>query len=259
VGANDNLYIIPPVQPDMAPFNVPETDPLWHEQTYNMNTMNFNSADLLRGNAAGGDGLYEFKLEIFDQSGNLLTNIPKATFKVPDYNDANFSVNAPDVLLENPTITTANAFNMLMRVENSQCNAGIFTVKVNGSPASLDCCGFVSYKHNGVEADLELSFLATQPNNFAMFSFGVVKGTCGDVPIADATGMVIDSASGYLLSGGIYDKHFTPSDLLGTCYHHGNGKAAFAETLYVEAMATDGTFRQKAKDAGDVAAFALEP
>ena len=259
VGANDNLYIIPPVQPDMAPFNVPETDPLWHEQTYNMNTMSFNSADLLRGNAAGGDGLYEFKLEIFDQSGNLLTNIPKATFKVPDYNDANFSVNAPDVLLENPTITTANAFNMLMRVENSQCNAGIFTVKVNGSPASLDCCGFVSYKHNGVEADLELSFLATQPNNFAMFSFGVVKGTCGDVPIADATGMVIDSASGYLLSGGIYDKHFTPSDLLGTCYHHGNGKAAFAETLYVEAMATDGTFRQKAKDAGDVAAFALEP
>jgi len=111
VGTNDNLYIIPPVQPYMAPFNVPESNPLWHEQTYNMNTISFNSAELLRGNTAGGDGLYEFKLEIFDPAGNLLTNVPKATFKVPDYNDANFSINAPDTLLENPTITTANAFN----------------------------------------------------------------------------------------------------------------------------------------------------
>jgi hypothetical protein len=224
-----------------------------------MNTMSFNSADLLRGNAPGGDGLYELRLEIFDQAGNLLANVPKATFKVPDYSNANFSINAPDDLLEAPTVTTANAFNMLMRIDNAQCNADIFTVLVNGSPASSDCCGFVSYKHNGVESDLELSFLATHPNNFAMFSFDVVKGTCGDVPVADASGMVIDSASGYTLSGGVYDKHFTPSDLLGTCYQHGNGKAAFAETLYVEAMATDGTYRQKAKDKGDVAAFALEP
>jgi len=75
---------------------------------------------------------------------------------------------------------------------------------------------------------------------------------------ADAAGMVIDSASGYTLSGGIYDKHFTPADLLGACYDDGNGKAAFAETLSVIAMATNGTFRVK-NDAGKVAAFALEP
>ena len=149
-----------------------------------------------------------------------------------------------------------------MRIDNSQCNADIFTVNVNGAPAAIDCCGFVSYKPGGVEADLDLSFLATHPNNFAVFSFGVVKGTCGDVPIADANGMVIDSAFGYTLSGGIYDKHFTPAQLLGSCYNNGTGKAAFAESLYVAAMATDGVFRLTSKDAQpypNVAAFALEP
>lgn len=262
VGVNDNLYIIPPVQPTMAPFNVPETDPLWHEQTYNMLTIIYDSSKLKRGTMLGGDGLYEFKLELFDQAGHLLTNIPKATFKIPDYNDANFSVNAPDILLENPTVTNADAYNMLMRVDNSKCDADIFTVKVNGSPASLDCCGFVSYKPNGVEADLELTFLATHPNNFAVFAFGVQRGTCYDPAMSaltNANGMVIDSANGYLLSGGIYDKHFTPAQLLGSCYNNGTGKAAFAETLSVAAMATDGTFRLSGNDKGDIAAFALEP
>jgi hypothetical protein len=110
-----------------------------------------------------------------------------------------------------------------------------------------------------VEADLELSFQATHPNNFAVFSFGVNKGTCGGVAIAGAGGMVIDSASGYTLTGGIYEKHFTPAQLLDTCYHSGTGKAAFAETLSVIAMATDGSNRISGKDSGMVAAFALEP
>ena len=258
VGGNDNLYIIPPVQPYMAPFNVPETSPLWHEQTYNMNTMSFNSKQLKNGNMPGGDGLYEFELQLFDQAGNLLSNIPKATFKIPDYNNADFSVNAPDGLLENVTAATANAFNILMRIDNGQCDANIFTAKVNGNPASLDCCGFASYRPDGVDADIELSFLATQPTNFAVFQFNVYKGTCGDVGIADAHGMVIDSASGYTLSGGIYDKHFSPADLLGSCYADGTGKAAFAETLSVISTATDGTFRVR-NDANGVAAFALEP
>lgn len=262
VGLNDNLYIIPPVQPNMPPFNVPETAPSWWEETYNTITISYNSAELKNGNMPGGDGLYEFKLELFDQAGNLLNNIPKTTFKIPNYNNSNFSVNAPDELLEGPTAATADAFNMLMRIDNSQCNADIFTVNVNGAPAATDCCGFVKYKPGGVEADLDLSFLATHPNNFAVFAFAVQRGTCYDPAMSaltNANGMVIDSAFGYILSGGIYDKHFTPANLLGTCYNNGTGKAAFAETLYVAAMATDGTFRLNNKDKDDVAAFALEP
>ncbi|HRP33815.1 MAG TPA: hypothetical protein PKV73_18085 [Agriterribacter sp.] len=260
VGPNNDLYIIPPSTPAMAPFNRTETDPQWFERTHNTHTIGFDSAQLKDGGMPGGDGLYEFVLELFDQGGNQLFNLPKTLFKVPDYDDPNTSVNAPNDYLFGPTFATADAFRMLVRIDNSQCESQIFTVNVNKLPAASDCCGFVKYKPAGVEAELELSFLATHPNNFAVFKFDVVKGTCGDVALADATGMVIDSASGYTLSAGVYSNDFTPLQLLDACYNNGNGKAAFGETLSVIAMATDGTFRQTGKDAPyRVAAFALEP
>ncbi len=262
VGSNNNLYIIPPSTPALAPFNIPKTDPQWFERSHNTHTISIDSSTLKNAAMAGGDGLYQFTLELFDQAGNLLVNIPKSTFKVPLKDDANTSENAPDDYLSGATATTANAYKMLVRIDNSACQSQVFTVNVNGLPAASDCCGFVKYKPGGVEADLELSFLATHPNNFAFFGFDVNKGTCGDVANADAKGMVIDSAPlyGYALSGGVYSKHFTPSQLLDACYNNGAGKAAFAETLSVIAMATDGTFRQSGKDAPyRVAAFALEP
>ncbi|MBZ4188695.1 hypothetical protein [Niabella beijingensis] len=259
-GSENNLYIIPPEHPSQAPFNVPQTAPQWYERTHNTHTIGIDAAQLRNGAGLGGDGLYELRLELFNQAGGLITNLPKTTFKVPQFDDANTSVNAPDVLLDGVTATTAEAFKMLVRVDNSSCNSAVFTVNVNGMPAASDCCGFVKYGHGATEADLELTFLATHPNNFAVFSFGVSKGTCGGVALAGASGMVIDAAAGYSLSGGIYSKHFTPVQLLDTCYDSGNGKAAFAETLSVIATATDGTYRQSSKDAPyRVAAFALEP
>jgi len=254
-GPNDNLYIIPPELPEMAPFNIAaDSHPHWHQQTYNMDTITFDSTNL------EGDGLYEFKLELFDKAGNLLQNLPKATFKTPRHDDASFSENAPDILLENPTSSNADAFNVIMRIDNGQCEGDIYTVNVNGEPASSNCCGFVKYKPAGEEAELELTFRAVHPTNFAEFSFGVVKGTCGSVATASARGMVIDSASGYTLNTatGIYSKTFTPSELLGECYENGTGKAAFAETLHIISTATDGISRV-AKDYGRTVAFALEP
>lgn len=259
-GSNDGLYIIPPTNPSLPPFAVLEDDPTWFERTRNTHTITVDSSQLKNAAMNGGDGLYEFVLELFDSAGALITDVPKTTFKVPNYDDADISVNAPENMLVASSLSTASAFKMLVRVDNSACNSQIFTVNVNGAPASTDCCGFVKYKPGGVEADLQLSFLATHPNNFAVFSFGVSKGTCGPVPGADAQGMVIDDASGYTLNSGIYDKHFTPQQLLDNCYHSGTGKAAFAETLSVIAIATDGYNRQSGKDAPyRVAAFALEP
>ncbi len=254
-GPNDNLYIIPPELPEMAPFNISEdSHPHWHQQTYNMNTMTFDSTKL------AGDGLYQFKLELFDKGGNLLQNLPRTTFKTPRHDNASFSENAPDILLENPNSSNADAFNIIMRIDNGQCAGDIYTVNVDDVPASSNCCGFVKYKPDGEEAELELTFKAVHPTNFAEFSFGVVKGTCGGVPIANAKGMVIDSASGYTLdtTTGIYSKSFTPSELLGECYVDGTGKAAFAETLRIISTATDGKSRV-ARDYGRTVAFALEP
>ena len=257
VGSNNNLYIIPPPNPADAPFNVTDNSPYWDQNTW--------SAVLDTTGLA--NGLYQFKLELFDQSGNLLSGIPANVFQVPDYNAFSPSVNAPSSLLlgyDNPvTPTIADAYTMLVRIDNSKCQSGVFTIDVNGSPSSSDCCGFVSYKPGGVESeDIGLSFLASQPNNFAVFQFTVAKGTCGDVTDAGAVGMVIDSADGYTLdtSTGIYSESFTPSDLLGSCYDEGTGKAAFAEALSVCALSTDGTYRLSGYDGPfRLAGFALEP
>lgn len=256
---NDNLYRIPPKDPSIAfGTNPDEIDPIWHEPIYNMNTLSFDSLTL-----EGGDGLYEFKLELFDKDGNKLNNIPRSVFKIPQHNNTGLSRNAPDIYLEDPTGNviaggTADAFNMLMRFDNQGCIGDIYTVNVNGTPASLDCCGFVNYKPDGVEATLELTFKAIELNNFAVFSFNVSKGTCGSVPIANASGMVIDSASGYTLNSGIYSKDFTPSQLLSECYDNGEGKAAFAQNLHIYTMATNGKNRVD-RDFHKTAAFALEP
>jgi len=258
-GPNDNLYIIPPANPVNAPFNVPENSPMWFERTRNTHTMEIDSSALKNGGGQGGDGLYEFTLELFDKNGNKKVAVPKSMFKVPTKADQDISENAADELLISPDAATAAGFKMLVRIDNSACDAEIYTVNVNGEPASTDCCGFVQYKPGGVEADLQLSFTAYHPNNFAVFSFGVNKGTCGSVANAGAGGMVIDSVSGYTLSSGRYEKHFTPQQLLESCYQNGTGKAAFAETLAVIAIATDGTSRLGGKDAYEVAAFALEP
>ena len=252
-GPNDNLYIIPPEFPTMDPFNIAATShPHWHEDPYHMDTLVFDSTKFPE------DGLYELKLELFDKMGNLLQNLPRHILKTPRHDNKYFSENAPDELLENPSADYADGFSMVIRIDNGKCLGDVFTVKVNAAPASLNCCGFVKYKPSGVEADLELSFLATQPNNFAIFQFNVYKGSCGGVSDANAMGMVIDSASGYLKTGGIYSKHFNPQTLLGECYDNGTGKAAFAETLYIENMATDGTWRLN-KDYSKTVAFALEP
>lgn len=253
VGGNDGLYIIPPTNPKMAPFNVPEDSPFWDQNTH---SITFDSSAL-------SDGLYEFKLELFNQTGVLLSAVARTTFQVPDYGSFSPSVNAPDSLLINPSATHADAYRMLLRIDNASCNADIYTIKVNGTSSSSNCCGFVSYKPAGAEAALSLSFLAAQANNFAVFSFGVSRGTCSDPAMsaqANANGMVNDSANGYIrASNSVYEKTFVPSALLGTCYGTGAGKAAFAEVLSVASMATDGTYRLKGNDASGVAAFALEP
>ncbi|MEO5681148.1 MAG: hypothetical protein ABIQ88_00840 [Chitinophagaceae bacterium] len=254
VGPSNDLFIIPPAVPNQAPFSVPERSPQWIERTRSMQTVSIDSSSLI----SGGDGLYEFVLELFDKAGNLLTNLPQTTFRVPDMADPGTSVVAPTDLLLNPTGSAAGGYKMLMRIDNGHCNAQIFPVKVNSLDTSTDCCGFVHYKPEGTEADLALSFLATHTNNFAVFNFGAVRGTCGGVAGTGGGGMVIDSASGYTLSSGIYEKHFTPAQLLESCYAAGAGKAAFAESLSVISMSTNGASRVR-NDAGDLAAFALEP
>lgn len=266
VNSVDNLYFIPPIDPNMAPFNVPEASALWDQDTY---TISFDSRSL------AGDGLYEFRMQLFDQNGNLRTNYPRAIFKVPHAATFAPSVNAPDDKLYLNGPANADAFRILARIDNAGCVAEIFKIKVKklvlGIPtwveASPDCCGFVSYNPAETGQDIEVSFRAYHPNNLATMEFVIQKGTCSDpgmsamTNIPQTTGvnnMVIGNANGYIRNViGIYKKQFNHNDLLGICA--AGGKAAFAESLGVATLSTNGTSRLHEYDDSSLAAFALEP
>jgi hypothetical protein len=103
-----------------------------------------------------------------------------------------------------------------------------------------------------------LSFKARHPQNFATFSFNVVKGSSGSVEYAN--GSVGDpNPDGYTRSSvSVFTKSIPVATLL-----NGAGtsctSAAFAEGLYVNALATDGYGEINAFDRSDMKAFGLTP
>jgi len=247
LNGEDDLFIIPPAFPASSPVNAPESSPLWDQNTL---TVSVDSAQF-------SDGLYEFFLELFDVNGNKLGGVQKHLFQVPHSDSFAPSVDAPDeylVLIG----SNADAFKMKARIDNSPCAATVYKIKVNGAEVTSDCCGFVPYPPN---ANIEVAFRAYHPHNFATFNFNVQKGTCNDAlqqSFTNANGMVIGNADLYVRdNASIYRHTFTPAQLLGVCA--AGGKAAFAEHIYVHALATNGYDRLSYLDASDLAAFALEP
>ena len=248
------LYYIPTASPTQAPFSAPETDAGW--QSRDTWTIGFDSH-------LEGDGLYEFTLELFDSNGNLIEDIPNELFQVPHFDTFAPSVLAQSDHLRSSGPGTCNAFKILMRIDNSQCQALISKIKVDGIEKNPTCCGFVPYKPT---SNIEIKFRAYHPHNFADLSFVVQKGTCSDGGQSgktNARGMVIGDA---ITNDGVgysrnsfseYSRTFTPADLLGICTSE--GKAAFAEHLYVNALAVNGNSKINQYDASKLAAFALEP
>lgn len=266
VNGVQNLFHIPPTHPDMAPFSVPESSPLWNQNTI---TVDINTSSL------DGDGLYEFRLQLFDKNGALKTNLPRSVYQVPGFSNFGTSVNAPDNMILPNAVANVNAFTMKMRIDNANCVAEIYKMKVKRvigpvtvwEDASADCCGFVKYNPAETGDDVEVSFRAYHPNDLATLSFGIKKGTCYDPGMSSLTNipqvtaqnnMVIGNSNGYNRNAiGIYRKRFNHNQLLGICA--ANGKAAFAENLYVDALSTNGYSILDGYDRSDVAAFALEP
>jgi len=252
VGSTENLFIIPPQNPAMAPVNAPETAAGWG---YDTASVAFDSTGM-------EDGLYEFRMELFDKNGIKIPGLPRNFFQVPHYSTFAPSINAPDKLLVLNSPTEASAYRMMVRIDNQPCEADIYQINVDGAPSAANCCGFVKY-HPG--SNLEISFRAYHPHNFATFGFTVQKGTCNDSAQTNATntsGMVIGSTFNGAVENysrdntSVYSKTFSPASLLGICAP--GGKAAFAESLGVYCLATNGN-DYLGLDASDLAAFALEP
>jgi hypothetical protein len=253
-----NLFRIPPADLPgaSAPFNVPEAFPHWDQNTV---TASFDSSSLI-----GGDGLYEFKLEVFDQNGNLVS-LPRNVYQIPHPNTFVPSIDAPNDYLY-LTSSNANAYKMVMRIDNNVPLAEIYKVQIlQGGvyvDAASDCCGFVKYNPTQISNPnlIKIMFRAYHPFNFADFNFGIQKGTCNDPGqrgATDAASMVIGDTNGYTRDGfWIYSKTFSPATLLGICL--AEQKAAFAEMLSVQPLSTDGTY-QAFGTIGATVAFAIEP
>ncbi|MEO7310533.1 MAG: hypothetical protein ABIX01_09055 [Chitinophagaceae bacterium] len=251
VSTTDNCYIVPPVSPAMPPFNITRTSPQWNQDT---DTISFDS------NSLAGDGMYEFRMELYDAAGNRLT-VHRSKFQVPEMNTFSPSVFAPTKMLADYNLLTqmTTAFKMKVRIDNQPVEAAVYKLNLNGVPASPSCCGFVNYGNN--TANIEIGFKAYHPHGLGEFGFSIQKGTCDDdgVPaITNASGFVNNRANFYACDiNGRYTKTFHPNALLGSCA--AEQKAAFAEFLHVYALAINGTSRLDYLDKSASAAFALEP
>jgi hypothetical protein len=142
------------------------------------------------------------------------------------------------------------AFHFMLRVDNHPCTAHIHDTVVNGQAAGP--CGMIEFTPG---SSAEMAFLAHHPHDFANFSFTTIKGSSGSVAAATIGQTPVNApfANGFIRSSGsVFAKDVPVSTLLGSC-----PQAAFAENLYVAAMATDGYSQLWYLNRSDTKAFAL--
>ncbi len=147
----------------------------------------------------------------------------------------------------------AGGFVFDLHVDNNVCSASVDAPSISGS-ATADACGFLPYHHK--PDPVTIDYHAQHPNNFAVFSFTMVRGATA-LPGEDVTQAEVAAASAGPYAGdgvGDFSADIAASTLLGTCVN-----AAFAEDLYVSDKATTGWGdRITAYDAEFLRAFALE-
>ena len=201
------------------------------------------------------DGVYRLDLILLNQDAGghfHVVPVPRTTFQVSQAGSILDSQDAPDqYLLPHNPFLPAHSLSFIIRVDNGPCEAKIHDAElINPSgPNSLSGpCGFIHYADTA--QNVQISFTASQPRNFATFSFGITKGN-GSQPTGIAisgaiAGNDVSLVSGvpgvtgtFAETGGEYSDNFTVATLLNGC----PGQAAFAENLYVASLATDGTYR----------------
>lgn len=268
VGANTNLFQFRPSAPPLPdPTDPTGTITEWPTDSSLGDIYSaFLNSLALSPSVAGAAGQYQIKLEIFDTAGNLV--IPGA---------GTFQFILPTGVAGDGTIYTrsvqpseldvdAGGFVFNLHIDNNSCTATIDPPKIAGT-AAADVCGFLRYDP-ATPTPVTVSFHARHPNNFAEFSFQIVRGAT-DLVVARASGQEVDAGIAGPYKGdevGNFTNNFNCSDLLcGTndvnhpvdpnncCVN-----AAFAEYLYVYAKATTGWgSRIAADDASAFRAFAL--
>ena len=159
------------------------------------------------------NGQHTIQLFFTDAGGNLLPSI----------------VSAPLVIL----------------VNNQNCVATLALPLLSGAPA--DACGVMHYGTN-TAATVTMAFTASQPLNFATFSFSLVRGVTGvTLPTPPpASGPITSAVSPFTAT--------VAALLTSSC-----PTAGFAGELYVAATINNGWSRQSQYDAEALLGFVLTP
>jgi len=132
-------------------------------------------------------------------------------------------------------------------VDNNPCKASIAAPTLHGATAD-PTCGVLHYGTKDA-SPVTMPFTASHPNDFATFSFELVKGVNEvTLPPLPLVGLPV------ALAPGLSPIVETVANLLGTCTI-----AAFAEEVYVAATANNGWSRQSQYDASALIAFVLAP
>jgi hypothetical protein len=217
-------------------------------------SFNFQSASLDSTKIANGY-VIQLNLELLNKNAAGLfevASVPVSTFQISvDTNPATAyggSVPAPYtssgsgnnyLTLDPAKPGNALSLSLKVRVDNSAVTADIRQAwLLDGSGVPLPGggsgpCGFIQF--TALSQNVLLSFIASEPFNFATFSYNVTKGDSG-ASVVGAGGYVFESVPPFTLSGGVFSDTPSVTSLLGTC-----PQAAFAESLSVASLATDGT------------------
>jgi hypothetical protein len=145
----------------------------------------------------------------------------------------------------------ASATPLKVYVDNNPCTAVLTAATFNGNPATA--CGYLSYTTATENENVEIPFLASQPEGRATYSVSLYRG------VTPITGALSGTTSGAVTSAWA-DLSATAQGLL--TYQPNTPPcttAAFAAYLYVAATAQTGWWRCSEFDASAAEAFMLVP
>ncbi|HEU0133431.1 MAG TPA: hypothetical protein VFR28_01290 [Allosphingosinicella sp.] len=202
-------------------------------------------------------GKYELKLELFRNSGGTMTRVDLTAEGVdlhqitdPAPLTAGTYVTSPathDRVLTDAASHVAG-FRLVLHADNRVCFGTIESVTV--APGANDTkCGFLEYAPG---ASATIGFRASHPAHYATFDFHLTR-VATPLPSGAASGLVdAASANGYTRAGDLFSKPLPVTTLLNDALPAGETpciRAAFAESLHVYALATNGYGRLSGLDA----------
>ncbi len=257
-----SVQIGPDIDPDISGYYVkifPELPP--NAEDFEPLDEGFDLASAYFDTRGLNPGKYEMKLELFKKVGTSMQRVDfDGTDKVELYE---ITESAPLTMEEIiPTEPPPSrqlqesvggnihlfGYILVVHVDNRECYGTINAVTV--SPGNMDLkCGFLEY---GPAANATISFTASQPGDFAWFDFNVSR-VSKLLAIAHAEDLVESSSvNGYIESSSTFTKSISVSSLFDEELEEDETactRAAFAESLKVYALATNGYTRLKYLDA----------